>query len=602
MKAGLFEQGLERTLTRLLLDYFKSGSPDREIFFAKTEGNRYDGKSLGDLLTGVFDLCNKFADLGLKKGDRVAIISENRFEWVVTDFACMFSGVVSVPVYPVLSDSHILYILRESEAKICFVSGSLLPEKLETMKKELPDLHTLVTIRGTGDQSTKVNALKFGDLARPGIPAQYDRILLSLSAMSANISEEDLLTIIYTSGTTGLPKGVMLTHRNFYSNIQACTKVLPIGEDDVFLSFLPYSHSYERTAGYYLALFSRSRIFYAQSIETVSAQLQEVRPTILITVPRLLDKIYNRLANSSDEMKTGLRKTLFTGALEMAEKREVRKGSIKWRIYDKLVFSKIREKTGGRIRFLVSGGGALNRKVGEFFEYLGLTTLEGYGLTETSPVVSVNPPGKNKYGTVGPPLDGVSVKLAEDHEILVSGELIMKGYFKDQKSTEEVISGGWFYTGDIGEIDADGYIKITDRKKSLFKTSGGKYVAPGPLEDKISALPYVESVVVCGNERMFVTALIVPQRNDLLIFAAKNGIVFDDYDDLFQNQRLQSLIQKDIDAVQTDVPGYEKIRRFTLLKEPFTVQSGELTPTLKVKRRVVEKKFAAEIENMYLNI
>ncbi len=598
----LFNSEGPDTLTRLFTRYFETATHERKIFFSKDSNDVYSGFGMGDLATGVFDLCEKFGEFGLKKGDRVAIISENRFEWVITDFACMFCGLISVPIYSSISTSQMSFILKQSESKICFVSGFSLLDKIVSVHGELPHLKRIIIFNPPESKSLPQHVLYFGDFVRKGIPRKYELVMKMLSAMSEDISGDDIVTIIYTSGTTGVPKGVMLTHRNLFKNIEACTKVLSIDESDTFLSFLPYSHSYERTAGYYLAFFSGSRIFYAQSIETVGAQMPEAKPTILITVPRLLDRIYNRLLKSADDMENGLQKNLFVKAINMAQEQNVKKNSIRWKIADKLVYSKIRIKTGGRIRFLVSGGGALNMKIGRFFEYIGLTTLEGYGLTETSPVISVNPPSRNKYGTVGPPLSGVSVKLSNENEIIVSGDLIMKGYFRDEISTNEMIKDGWLYTGDIGEIDEDGYIRITDRKKSLFKTSGGKYIAPAPLEEMISTLPFVESVMVCGNGRMYVTALIVPQRNDLLIYTAKNNITFGNYEDLFGNERLLTQIQKDIDLLQKDVSQYEKVRRVTLIREPFTIEGGELTPTMKVKRKFVEEKYSGEIDKMYLNI
>lgn len=598
----LFDVNGTRTLTGLLLKY-SGHSISRNVFFSKY-GERYIGRSIENLLASVYDLCGRFREWGLKKGDRAAIISDNRFEWAVFDFACMFSGLISVPLYPSLELSQIKYIITDSGSRICFVSGKHLLDKLISISGELKELDEIVCFFPANKIPDIPNKRlhNFEDIVRLSNPENMGIVINELNALSADVDEDNVLTIIYTSGTTGVPKGVMLTHKNLYSNVESCRKVLPITEDDNFLSYLPYSHSYERTAGYYLALFSGSRIFYAQNIETLTSQMPEVKPTIMMTVPRLLDKIYNRLLRSSEDMPSGLKKKLFENAVSMAMERTVRKSSLKWKIADSLVYSKIREKTGGRLRFFVSGGGALNKNIGEFFEYIGITTLEGYGLTETSPVISVNPLEKNKYGTVGPPLNGVSVKLSDENEIIVSGDLVMKGYFKDEASTAEIIKGSWLFTGDIGEIDEDGYIRITDRKKSLFKTSGGKYVAPGPLEDLIMTLPYAETVMVTGDGRMYVTALIVPQRNELLIFAAKNGIHYNEYEDLFGNVRLLELIQKDIDKVQKNISGYERVRKFTLIKEPFTIEGGELTPTLKVKRKFVEKKYSDEIGKMYLNV
>lgn len=598
----LFELNGTRTLTGLLLKY-SGHSISRNVFFSKS-GERYTGRSIENLLSSVYDLCGRFREWGLKKGDRAAIISDNRFEWAVFDFACMFSGLISVPLYPSLEVSQIRYIINDSGSRVCFVSGKHLLDKIISISGELNELHEIVCFFPVSEIPAIPNLRlhSFENIVRLSNPESMGIVINELNALSADVDENDVLTIIYTSGTTGVPKGVMLTHKNLYSNVESCRKVLPITEEDNFLSYLPYSHSYERTAGYYLALFSGSRIFYAQNIETLTSQMPEVKPTIMMTVPRLLDKIYNRLLRSSDDMPSGLKKKLFENAVSMALERTVSKSSLKWKIADALVYSKIREKTGGRLRFFVSGGGALNKNIGEFFEYIGIRTLEGYGLTETSPVISVNPLEKNKYGTVGPPLYGVSVRLSDENEILVKGDLLMKGYYKDEVSTAAIIKDGWLFTGDIGEIDEDGYIRITDRKKSLFKTSGGKYVAPGPLEDLIMTLPYAESAMVTGDGRMYVTALIVPQRNELLIFAAKNGVHFNEYEDLFGNARLHELIQKDIDRVQKSISGYERVRKFTLIREPFSIEGGELTPTLKVKRKFVEKKYSDEIGKMYLNV
>ncbi|MBX7043825.1 MAG: long-chain fatty acid--CoA ligase [Ignavibacteria bacterium] len=586
----------------MLLKY-SGHSISRNVFFSKS-GERYTGRSIENLLSSVYDLCGRFREWGLKKGDRAAIISDNRFEWAVFDFACMFSGLISVPLYPSLEVSQIRYIINDSGSRVCFVSGKHLLDKIISISGELNELHEIVCFFPVSEIPAIPNLRlhSFENIVRLSNPESMGIVINELNALSADVDENDVLTIIYTSGTTGVPKGVMLTHKNLYSNVESCRKVLPITEEDNFLSYLPYSHSYERTAGYYLALFSGSRIFYAQNIETLTSQMPEVKPTIMMTVPRLLDKIYNRLLRSSDDMPSGLKKKLFENAVSMALERTVSKSSLKWKIADALVYSKIREKTGGRLRFFVSGGGALNKNIGEFFEYIGIRTLEGYGLTETSPVISVNPLEKNKYGTVGPPLYGVSVRLSDENEILVKGDLLMKGYYKDEVSTAAIIKDGWLFTGDIGEIDEDGYIRITDRKKSLFKTSGGKYVAPGPLEDLIMTLPYAESAMVTGDGRMYVTALIVPQRNELLIFAAKNGVHFNEYEDLFGNARLHELIQKDIDRVQKSISGYERVRKFTLIREPFSIEGGELTPTLKVKRKFVEKKYSDEIGKMYLNV
>jgi len=325
----------------------------------------------------------------------------------------------------------------------------------------------------------------------------------------------------------------------------------------------------------------------------------EVKPTIVITVPRLLDKIYNKLMKSAYEMPDGIKKKIFNWGISVARENWHNKDTVKWKLADKLVFGKIREKTGGNLQLFVSGGGALNKNVGEFFEGLGIMTLEGYGLTETSPVVAVNHLDSNKYGTVGYPMRGVQVKLAEDGEILVKGDIVMKGYYNQPDESAEALEGGWFHTGDIGEFDSEGRLKIIDRKKSLFKSSGGKYIAPTHIEELVSSLPYVDQIIVIGNERMYVTALIIPDISELKLVARKLNVAIEFESDLFTNQVILKQIEKDINDLQKNLASFEKIRKFNLLQTPFTIEGGELTPSLKIKRKFVEEKYKHIIDNMY---
>ncbi|MBC8485338.1 MAG: long-chain fatty acid--CoA ligase [Bacteroidetes bacterium] len=586
----------KKTLIELLLRSYKNFDNDCGIIFTK-KGDEYASISRNELLSNVIQFVNYFKTLELKSHDKIAIISENRNEWVITDLACILSGLVLVPLYVSLSSESIKYILKDSCSVVCFVSGELQLEKVISVRNDLPDLKQIICFNETKKKFEDVVYLRQVLDSANGI--KQDGIENFIRNSSENISEEDLVTIIYTSGTTGIPKGVMLTHKNMCSNLLACMKVLQITEKDIFLSYLPYSHSYERTAGYYLAFFSGSKIYYAQSIDTIAVQMQEVKPTIVITVPRLLDRMYNRLMKRRDELPEGYRKNLFNWGIDMAMNQDRRKFSIKWFLADILVFKKIRERTGGRIRFFVSGGGALNKNIGEFLDRIGIQTFEGYGLTETSPVISVNRPDRNKYGTVGPPLDGVEVKTMPDGEIIVKGDLVMKGYYKDEAETNKTIKNGWLYTGDIGKIDKDGYIKITDRKKSLFKSSGGKYIAPAQIEDLVQQIPYIDQVLVIGNERMYVTALIVPELNELKNLSKQLRVTLDDIKELLKSRELLKKIEDDINNLQRHLSQYQKVRKFTLLEKPFSIEDGELTPTMKIKRKFVEEKYKDLIEKMY---
>ena len=585
-----------KTLVELLINVIKNFDYEEGAVFTK-ENNSYNGVSRAEIISKALSLKDFFLSTGLKKRSKVAIISENRYEWIITDIACYLSGMITVPVYTSLSPESIKYILNHSESQICFVSGSLQLEKLLSVKNEIPDLLKIISYSETVNENSIVMSL--AQALKNSITHPQKKTLEILEGISKQIQEQDVITIIYTSGTTGIPKGVMLTHRNIYSNVKSFFKVLHIDDRDVFLSYLPYSHIFERSAGYYFPFFAASKIYYAQSIDTIGLQMTEIKPTIVMTVPRLLDKIYNKLMKSYTEMPEGFRKKVFKSALRLAKERIVKKYSIKWKLANRLVYKKIREKTGGRLKYFVSGGGALNKSIGEFFDYLDVVTLEGYGMTETSPVIAVNRPGKNKYGTVGPPVDGVKVKIADDGEILVKGDIVMKGYYGAPEETDNAIINGWMHTGDIGELDKDGFLKITDRKKSLFKSSGGKYVAPAQIEEMIMQLPYVDQLIVIGNERMYVTALIVPEYSELKSLAKKIGIESIEYPDLFSNSVLLKQIEKDISVIQKNLAAYEKIRKFILLDKPFTIESGELTPTLKIKRKFVEEKYKHIIETMY---
>jgi len=588
----------KKTLVQLILNSLNKYSPNDEFVFTKT-GNKYDGIDRTELFNRVFTLRNYLFKLNLQQGSKVAIISENRTEWIITDLACVLSGFVNVPIYTTLSPESIKYILGDSKCAVCFVSNSLQLDKVLKVQHELPDLKYIISYNDVKTNSIGKQIICFSEILKEDQKLDRKKMIKKVEEILKKVNEDDLLTIIYTSGTTGVPKGVMLTQKNLYSNIISCTKTLPINEKDIFLSYLPYSHIFERTAGYYLAFFTGAKIYYAQSIDTIGVQMAEVKPTMVMTVPRLLDKMYNRLMKSGDDMPDGLKKKIFLFGIYYAKTYGKNKNSVRWRLLDKLVYSKIRERTGGRLRFFVSGGGALNKTVGEFFEAIGITTLEGYGMTETSPVISVNLPDYLMFGTVGKPLKGVEVKIAEDGEILAKGDLVMKGYYNNQEETDAVIIDGWMHTGDLGMWNEKGNLVITDRKKSLFKSSGGKYIAPAHIEDLVLQLPYVDQVLVIGNERMYVTALIVPELNELANLAKKIGAEVSVESELLTNPQILKKIEADINEVQVNLSTHEKIRKFSLINHPFTIEAGELTPTMKIKRKIVEEKYKDTIEQMY---
>lgn len=589
----------KKTITAYLFKLLEQGTLNDEILFSKS-GNEYISRNMSNILKDILYLNNKLEELGVKKGDKISIISENRPEWVITDFACILDGIITAPIYNSLSTDQIKYILKNSEAKICFVSNLFLLEKVLKIKTGLPDLKHIVSYNLFDEMNRIEGVIYYDELMKHDDKKSGKEILNSIKQKIDATNEDDVFTIIYTSGTTGVPKGVMLTHKNVCSDLDGCNNVLDITTKDRFLSFLPYCHVYERTAGYYLAFLNGAKIYYAQNIDTISTQMPEVKPTILISVPRLLDKMYNRVMKSGEE-QTGFKKKIFKAAIKLAHSENPRK-SFMWKVYNALVYKKIKAKTGGHIRFIVSGGGALNKDINMFMNGIGVGTLEGYGMTETSPVIAVNLPEKNKPGTVGPPLKNVEVKIADDGEILVKGDIVMKGYYKLPEETANTIIDGWLYTGDIGEMDNDGYIKITDRKKSLFKTSGGKYVAPAVIENLLMTLPLMEQIIAIGNERMYVTALIVPNKDEIMQIAKALQLDSISYKHLLKNEKLIKHIEKNINEAQKNLSTYEKVRRITLLENSFTLEAGEMTPTLKLKRKEIEKKYSDIIEMMYLNV
>jgi long-chain acyl-CoA synthetase len=579
----------------------------RPMLQHKVDG-AYIGVSYSDYRKKVELFTLGLASLGIRRGDMVAIVAENRPEWIVADMAMVCLGAVSVPVYPTLTPKQLEFIFNDAKVKAAIVSNNFQLGKVVSIKSKVKSLKRIISMI---DQTAAGEAglLTFAKIFQLG--EAFERVNPSFFRESMRrVRAEDLLTIIYTSGTTGNPKGVMLTHKNLVSNINAAAAVIPFGKEDVLLSFLPLCHSFERMAGYYTAFSCGALVAYAESIETVRDNLLEVHPTIVTTVPRLFERIHGRILKMVDSSPAPRRK-IFYWALSVGEKyaEAKRQGSIpivlaaQRAVAAKLVFSKLQHRTGGRIRFFVSGGAALPRALGEFFEAIGITIIEGYGLTETSPVLTVNRLDDYKFGTVGKPIPGVEIKIAEDGEILAKGPNIMSGYYNNKKATAEVIDKkGWFHTGDVGMFDAEGHLVITDRKKHLFVSSGGKNIAPQPIENLLLTSKYIDQVVLIGEGRMFCTALVVPEYENLKEFAKSVALDGMNEAELLRAAQVRMLYRDEIERLQKDLAHFERVRRFELLPEALTIENGEITPTMKVKRKVVEQKFSGLIEKMYEDV
>ena len=582
----------------------KLQNEERPALLAKSEGS-YRGISFKQLRQDVEAFACGLASAGMKKGDRLAIIAENRPEWVVADQACAALGVVTVPVYPTMNAKQTEYIFRDAGVRIAVVSNRFQYTKVSKFRDAVRSLELIVLMTDRSEVTDARVASYQAMIERGRLFAEANPEYLDLSRKMVRGS--DLLTIIYTSGTTGEPKGVMLSHLNLATNIISAASVIDFGPTDVILSFLPLSHSFERMAGYYTAMACGGTIAYAESVETVRDNMLEVRPTIVTTVPRLFERIHARILKKV-ESDPPMRRRIFHWAIRVgrdaasARRRGVVNPllSLKHAVADKLVFSKLRALTGGRIRYFVSGGAALAREFGEFFEAAGLTIIEGYGLTETSPVIAVNRNGNHKFGSVGQPIPGVEVKVADDGEILARGPNVMQGYWKQPDATSHMIDREhWLHTGDIGVLDAEGFLHITDRKKNLFVSTNGKNIAPQPIENLFLSSQYIEQFMLIGDRRTYLTALIVPDFDALREYADSNNIAYDGNADLVGHAEINALIERNITTIQRELSSYERVRKFTLLEKPFTIEDGELTPTLKVRRRVVEHRYSDLTQRVY---
>lgn len=542
--------------------------------------------------------------LGVRKGDCVGLLSENRPEWTYADLGILGLGGAVVPIYPTSSRQDIHYILENAAIEVLFVSTAEQLRRIQPLPESDSRLRWVIVLDAVDPMPAKT--MPFSRLLEMGRLASLNNKGLWAQLVAA-VMPSDVATVIYTSGTTGRPKGVMLSHQNMIANCVASAKVIPIREDDLALSFLPLSHIFERVAGYYFMVYQGARIAYARTMQTVPEDIVRLRPTVGAAVPRFYEKIYARIMERAAEAPPWMQR-LFEWALGVGREFTAARMSrqplglglaLRYGIARALVFNKVRQALGGRIRFFISGGAPLNPALAEFFYAAGVLILEGYGLTETSPVITVNSPGSFRFGTVGRPLDVAEVKISEQGEILTRGPCVMLGYFRNEEATREAIRDGWFHTGDVGSLDPDGYLKITDRIKDIIVTSGGKNISPQNIEGLVLQDKLFSQVVVIGDQRNYLVALIVPNREELERFTASRGLGDRNWEDLLKHPEVNAWVEARLRFRTQDLASYEQIQYFALLPRELTLESGELTPTLKVRRRVVMEKYRSVIESLY---
>ena len=590
------------TLNQLFFTTVDRHAGQPAAFRAKVSGV-WVGMTHREALARVQAISLGLRELGVTPGDKVALISENRPEWALADYACLTARAADVPIYPTLTPKQTEYILRDSESVAVFCSTTAQVDKVLEVKDALPGLRHVIAFDSAAAQRPGVLSLAALEASGRAAASQYPA--WKQDALAAG--PDDLATLIYTSGTTGDPKGVMLSHYNIWSNVQACLQMIPIGAGDSCLSMLPLSHSYERMVDY--TLFQAGVVInYAESFDTVAANLGEVKPTVVLSVPRLYEKVYARVLENALS-GSAVKRTIFFWAKRAGERwatlalagLAVPRGlALKKQLADRLVFAKLRARTGGRIRFFVSGAAPLSADIAKFFYSAGLPVIEGYGLTESSPVLTLNPLERIKLGTVGRAIPGVELKIAADGEILARGPNIMQGYYKLPDATRETVDAeGWLHTGDIGELDSDGYLKITDRKKELLKTAGGKYIAPQPIEGMIKRNQFVANAVLYGDRRKFPIVLIVPNFEPLERWAGERKLSYGSRAALLQLADVQAKMEREVMSMLKELAKFETPKKVVLLEHDFTIESGELTPTLKVKRRVVEQRYKDAIDAAY---
>ena len=574
--------------------YQLENNPLPDSLAAKEDGE-WKKYSTRDFIDIANSLSRGMLALGVKAGDKIAIVSNNRPEWNITDLAILLIGAVSVPIYPTITSTEYEFIFNDAEVKFCFVSDKEILAKVNVISDKVESL------KGIYSFDEIVDAKHYSEIMNYGINDYQEKV----EEIKRGVKASDLATLIYTSGTTGIPKGVMLTHNNIVSNVNASEPRLPIHTGAKALSFLPLCHVYERMLTFLYMKVGVS-IYYAESIESIGENLKEIKPEGFSTVPRLLEKVYDKIVNKGAEL-TGLKKGLFFWALALGQRYEPygKNGwwyELKLKIANKIIFSKWREALGGNILVIASGSAALQPRLTRVFNAAQIPVMEGYGLTETSPVISVQvAAGKGfKVGSVGRPIDNVEVKIAEDGEILCKGPNVMTGYYKNQEKTDEVLNeDGWFHTGDIGEIDEDGFLKITDRKKEMFKTSGGKYVAPQVMENRFKESMFIEQIMVIGENRKHPAALIVPSYDFIKEYYHHKHYDYPGDNEVMSDEKLIQKLDREIEKYNQDFGQWAQVKKYELIREPFSIEGGELTPTLKLKRKAILKKFEQQVNAIY---
>ena len=588
-----------------MFDHVTKEHSNRKLYFYKKD-EEWLGISGSAIRSTVKDLAFALKSVDISKGDNVALLSNNSPKWAMSDYGIVCSGAASVGIYPTLIPTQIEYIINNSNSKVIFLENQDQLNKILKVWDKCNQLIKAIVMNDSYDGSDD-RIINFTDFIDLGTSFEVDSDVTFEDLVNAN-KPEDLLTLIYTSGTTGFPKGVMLTHQNLMSNIEAIAQFVSFDHQDKFLSFLPLSHVFERMGGHFTAFSKGATVYYAESIETVPQNLGEVKPSVVLSVPRLYEKMYARVR---DGLKTApkIRQKIFAWAIQVGKeatkyrldnKSLPKLLSIKHGIADKLVYSKVKQRVGGNLRFFISGGAPLAKEIGEFFAAADITILEGYGLSETSPVLTTNSPGNIRYGSVGKSLFNIEIKIADDGEILAKGPSVMIGYYNNEKATNEVIDNDdWFHTGDIGHIDSDGYLFITDRKKNILVTSAGKNVAPAPIENALVTSPYIEQTVVIGDKRNFISALVVPAFEAVENYLSEQGISTSSNKEIAEKPEVKSLLQNEMNKAMENFSNYERVKEFIIIDRLLTLENGELTPTLKVVRKVVLDNFSDRIEQIY---